>query len=249
MPGNHLTTVFWGLQDSGKFIGGLQQAVAQIKGQSGIYTGDQLFTFHRNLSFLEDAPFMEAYNNNTEDAVEQAILWRTATLVWAARSGLKLEGDFVEGGCYKGTSARIIADTLNFASLNRQYYLYDLFMHDASMPHHSLPEHGSQLYQNVVNRFKNFPNAKIIQGGLPDILATHAPEKIAFMHLDLNNAQAEVGALEVLFDRMVPGAVLILDDYGWEGYRNQKIEEDKFFSARGYQVLEMPTGQGMVIKH
>ena len=97
-------------------------------------------------------------------------------------------------------------------------------------------------------RFSGFDNVTVTQGRVPEILAEVAPQKIAFMHLDMNNADAEVGALEVLFDRMVPGAVLILDDYGWLAYRAQKLAEDPWFAKYGYRVLEMPTGQGMLIK-
>jgi len=68
------------------------------------------------------------------------------------------------------------------------------------------------------------------------------------MHLDLNNADAEIGALKLLFERMVPGAVLVLDDYGWLAYRAQKLAEDPWFAQRGYRVLELPTGQGLLIK-
>ena len=46
----------------------------------------------------------------------------------------------------------------------------------------------------------------------------------------------------------MPGAVVILDDYGWAGCLAQKRAEDTFLAERGYQVLELPTGQGMVIK-
>ena len=59
---------------------------------------------------------------------------------------------------------------------------------------------------------------------------------------------AEIGALELLFDRLVPGAVVVLDDYGWIAYREQKAAEDPFFLARGYRVMELPTGQGLLIK-
>jgi hypothetical protein len=104
------------------------------------------------------------------------------------------------------------------------------------------------LYADVKARFADTPNVTITQGKVPDVLAEVAPEKIAFMHLDLNNADAEIGALEVLFERMVPGAILVLDDYGWMGYRNQKLAEDPWFAKRGYRILEMPTGQGLVIK-
>ncbi len=50
--GNHLTGQFWGFADSQEFVNGIQQAVNQISGQDGIYAGDNLFTYHKNLSFL-----------------------------------------------------------------------------------------------------------------------------------------------------------------------------------------------------
>lgn len=248
MSKNHLTNLFWGLSNNAEFTKGIQHAINHIQGQVGIYTGDNLFTFNRNLSFLEDAAFMKAVQTNVTTDVEQAIVWRTSILLWGVRNGLKLQGDFVEGGCYKGTSVRIICDTIDFANVDKRYFLYDLFEHDASMQHHAMPEHSNQLFRSVVEKFADTPNVIVTQGKVPEVLAQIAPEKIAFMHLDMNNAAAEVGALEVLFDRMVPGALLVLDDYGWSVYREQKLAEDPWLAARGYQVMELPTGQGLVIK-
>ncbi len=65
---------------------------------------------------------------------------------------------------------------------------------------------------------------------------------------DLNNAPAEIGALDRLFDRVSPGGIVLFDDYGWLAYRAQKDAEDPWLAARGYQVLELPTGQGLVFK-
>lgn len=47
---------------------------------------------------------------------------------------------------------------------------------------------------------------------------------------------------------MVPGGLIVLDDYGWLGYRAQKEAEDAFFAERSYMVLELPTGQGLIVK-
>ena len=58
----------------------------------------------------------------------------------------------------------------------------------------------------------------------------------------------QIGALEVLFERLSPGGILILDDYGWRAYRQQKLAEDPWFEARGYRVVPLPTGQGMLAK-
>ena len=246
---NHLRTIFYGLADNNAFIDGIQKAINSIKGVHGTYAGDNLFTYHRNLGFLDDEPFMTAFNLHAQTEVEKAVLWRMSVVLWGVRNGLRLEGDFVECACYKGTTARIVCDAVDFKSrTDRKYYLYDLFDHDPSMPHHSMPEHGGRLYESVRSRFAADGNVTVTQGRVPDVLQDVSPGKIAFMHLDLNNADAEIGALEILFDRMVPGAVLVLDDYGWLGYRAQKQVEDPWFEERGYRVLELPTGQGLVIK-
>lgn len=216
----------------------------------GVYAGDNFFVMGRNLSFLEDTAFIQAFSRNAKTEVERAVLWRTAVILWGVRNALHLEGDLVECACYKGTTAKIICDTVNFDQYSqKKYYLYDLFEHNDTTPHSELTEHGEDLADKVREKFKHYDNVIVTQGRVPDVLADVAPDKIAFMHLDLNHAQAELGALECLFERMTPGAILILDDYGWLDYREQKLIEDPWFQQHGYHVLELPTGQGMVIKH
>jgi hypothetical protein len=250
---NYITRIFHGTIDQLEFIGGLQQAVNQIK-PMGIFLGDNLFTFGKNLSFLFDISFMNAFEKNIQNKspqlheVSQSIIWRTHVLSWAASGCLNLEGDFIECACYTGTSAKIICDYLDFNKTDKHYYLYDLFEHEEGMDHHALLEHGSSLYEQVKQKFVEYPNVHVIRGSVPEILHTDAPEKIAFMHLDINSVAAEMGALELLFDRIVPGGILVLDDYGWLAYLPQQQAEIKFFAERGYRVLELPTGQGMVIK-
>lgn len=246
---NHLTAEFFGLIDHNEFVAGIQQSVNNVISKNGIYTGDNLFTYDRNLSFLEDAPFMCAFHEHATTAIEKAVLWRMATILWGVRNGLRLEGDFVECACYKGITARIVCDTVDFSAYkDRHYYLYDLFDCNPDQPHHTMPEHSKQLFDSVKKRFSSFDNVTVTQGKVPEVLAKVAPEKIAFMHLDMNNADAEIGALEVLFERMVPGGILVLDDYGWIGYRKQKLAEDPWFAKYGYRVLELPTGQGLLVK-
>lgn len=245
---NHLSTTYWGTKNYSEFVAGIQQCINNLEPQTGIYTGDNLFTYQRNLSFLTDEPLMSAWMRNADNNVEHAILWRTAILLGAARNGLKLEGDFVECGCYKGTTVKILCDAVGFSSIPKKYYIYDLFEHDLSMPHHAMAEHGRELYDKVKIRFQDMDNVIVSKGKIPDILHETAPAKISFMHIDMNNAEAEIGALELLWDRMVAGAVLILDDYGWIAYKNQKIAEDAWFQKRGFHIMELPTGQGMLIK-
>lgn len=245
---NLLSTTFFGVKNP-EFIQAIQQAINNTA-PDGIYAGDNIFTIGRNLGFLENKPFVDAWKAHAETHIEQAIVWRIHVLAWAAKNVLSrnIPGDFVECACYKGTSARIICDYVDFKNSGCHYYLYDLFEHDESMAHHTMPEHGTTLFDQVKARFSAFPNVTVTKGFVPEVLDEISPSVISFLHIDLNNAPAEIGALERLFDRLSPGGILVLDDYGWRAYRSQKLAEDPWLAERGYEVLELPTGQGLVFK-
>jgi predicted O-methyltransferase YrrM len=104
------------------------------------------------------------------------------------------------------------------------------------------------LADKVRARFQPWQNVLVTQGKVPEVLAEVAPDQIAFLHIDMNNAEAERGALERLFDRVSTGGIIVLDDYGWNGYRAQKDSADEFMRSRDLSILELPTGQGLVVK-
>jgi hypothetical protein len=244
---NHLVGVFHNVKSVEGFSQGIRKAIDEVP-PFGVFAGDNLFTFGRNLSFLDDADFMAGFTKNAANDTEKSIIWRYYVLCWAAKRGLGLEGDFVECGCYKGTTARIIADYLDFGNVDKEYYLYDLFEHTESMEHHSMTGHSSDLHGTVRDRFSDLDNVHVIKGAVPGSFSQGVPEKVSFLHIDMNNVSAEIGALDHLFDKVATGAAIVFDDYGWIGYRQQKEAEDRFLAERGLQILELPTGQGLVIK-
>ena len=217
------------------------------------FAGDMLIALARNMGFMDDARFVAAVEAQQPNAQEASLLWRLHVLCWCARSALRLEGDFVECGVYRGFMTAVAAQYLDFARRARRWHLYDTF---EGIPVEQLdPGHGNPeayrdpgLHRSVVERFAAFPNIEVHRGRVPDVLAGTAPSRIALLHLDMNSSKAEIGALEHLYDRLVPGACVLLDDYGWFYYRDQKLAEDAFFESRGVNVLELPTGQGLVFK-
>jgi O-methyltransferase len=64
----------------------------------------------------------------------------------------------------------------------------------------------------------------------------------------MNSPGPELAALEVLYDQISPGGVIVIDDYGWTIFRKQKEIADNFMPARGQSILELPTGQGLCVK-
>ena len=245
---NFAPGIFYGVRNKPVFTRGFKDMLGNV--QPGIFAADNLITFGRNLTLLRDEPFLAAFNRHAETGPEKAVMWRVYVLCWAAQHGLRREGDFVECGSYKGTSARIVCDYVDFASeTGRRFYLYDLFEHTDDMSHHAMPEHSAGLFAQVTERFRNVPNAVVTQGPVPDSFEKAVPNgPIAFLHIDMNNRDAEIGALERLFDQVVPGGAIVFDDYGWLGYADQQRAEDRFMADRGYKILELPTGQGLLIK-
>ncbi len=239
--------VFWGTTDAQK-VAQHVRAAADLVGP-GVHFADNFFTWGRNNSMLDDEVFFKAWDTNAENDADRAIIWRRYILACAAYHCVQLEGDFVECGAYTAVGVKTVMDYLGGTEFPRNFWLYDLFEHESWMAHHSMPEHGPGLEERVRRKFSEYPQVKIHKGFIPEVFAGQSPASIAYLHIDLNEAPAEIAALDALFDRVVPGGIVILDDYEWAGlYRNQKLAEDPWFEARQYRVFPLPTGQGIVIK-
>jgi predicted O-methyltransferase YrrM len=112
-----------------------------------------------------------------------------------------------------------------------------------------MPLHAdARLFEKVTARFADRDYVIVVRGSVPDTFAAAFPEKIAFAQIDMNNAAAEAAALEAVLPRLASGGVVILDDYGWWVYSKQKQALDPIAERHGMQVLELPTGQGVMIK-
>ncbi|MED5529215.1 MAG: class I SAM-dependent methyltransferase, partial [Pseudomonadota bacterium] len=66
--------------------------------------------------------------------------------------------------------------------------------------------------------------------------------------IDMNHPIAESKALEIILPKLSNGGVIIFDDYGWFTYSAQKSALDPIASTHDLEILELPTGQGLLIK-
>ena len=246
----------------------LNQAIASIAPMHLTMSwGDRLLTIDKTAGFLAEPAFKAAFDtvrgsHQCDQYVgPHTIAWRLNTLCWAARCALKAGGDFVECGVFKGDMAWVVLHTLGPETIPA-FYLYDSFegfsdrysdasdyplsegFFDFANKHYRV----DGMYEYVRDRYAHLANVRVIRGFLPEALDQSCPERIGFLHVDLNSPRAEVAVLERLFDRVVPGGVIVFDDSGWKLFEKQTVAEDEFMRARGYEILELPTGQGMVVK-
>lgn len=233
----------------------LQRALARFRkifGPAPIYADDNVILFWRILSFRRDPRFRRAWLGNASNGQEKSLDLRLNTLTWAADHALGIEGDFVECGVWRGFCSAVVADYVEFATVPKTFYLYDTF---AGIPtemdteRHDNPAFRQPgLYESVVGRFARYPNVRIVKGLVPDSFAQAVPDRIAFLHIDMNSSKSEIAALDVLFERVSRGGVIVFDDYGWTGYQRQHWAEKAYMAARHHRILELPSGQGLLIK-
>jgi hypothetical protein len=220
------------------------------------YNQDGLVTAH-SAAFMDDPRFATAYaaGQSTGSWTFGDLHWRAYVVCWAAARGVDLEGDFVECGVNRGGYALMVIEYVKFAALAKRFYLLDTY--EGLVEGCISPEEQARgvrvgeyepCYEAVLRTFGPYENVQIIKGIVPDTLPQVTSDKVAFLSLDMNTRDPEIAAAEYFWDRLVAGAAIVLDDYGWRKHAEQRLAFDEFAAGRGVQVLALPTGQGLILK-
>jgi hypothetical protein len=168
--------------------------------------------------------------------------WSVHVACWAGENAAKLDGDFIECGVGAGIFSRCIMRYLNFNGTTRAFWLADRWA----------PGPGGtsfiEDFGTVKKLFAPYRNARLIRGLVPDTLPLIEAEKVAYLYLDLNVAAPEIAAAEHFWPRMVPGAMMVLDDFGFIGHEEQRQAFIDFAARHDAPLLYCPTGQGVIVK-
>lgn len=231
----------------------------------GVYAQDGLISVH-NHDFLADPAFRRAYERGLralDGGDDYRWHWRIHVGLWAAASASRLSGDFVECGVNRGFLSSAIMEALDWDRQGRTFWLLDTFSglderfvseqeRRAGTLQRNRDEIASGFYvrgpESVVANFAQWRNVRIVVGAIPDTLPQVTAASIAYLHLDMNCAPPEVAAAEHFWDRLLPGAPVLLDDYAYLGYGAQKAALDAFAARKGVAICSLPTGQGLMLK-
>jgi hypothetical protein len=98
----------------------------------------------------------------------------------------------------------------------------------------------------VTQNFSEWQRVELIQGFLPETLPQGKIEKIAFLHVDLNHAPAEVAVVRALWSSVQRGGIMLLDDYAQVQQQNDAMNE--LAKELSFEILTTASGQGIVVK-
>jgi hypothetical protein len=172
-----------------------------------------------------------------------------------------LDGAFAECGVWRGGSVlAMLLTLLELERADRDVFLYDTFegmtapserdvsSHDPPAletwntarsrgeepwPEYFDPELTGEEAVKRLLASTGYPAERLhlVRGPVEQTLPARAPERLALLRLDTDWYESTKHELEQLYPRLVPGGVLIVDDYGhWQGAREAV---DEYFAAHG----------------
>jgi O-methyltransferase len=173
----------------------------------------------------------------------------------------RVPGDIVECGVWRGGSMMAAALTLlRLGDTERDLYLFDTFSgmaaptaadvrspYDGYSPHRRWRRRrrgrtsdwaaiGAETVRASMEA-TGYPPQRIhlVAGLVEDTLPHRAPQSVALLRLDTDWYESTRHELVHLYPRLVPGGVLIVDDYGH--YEGARLAVDEYFAAREEPVL------------
>jgi O-methyltransferase len=169
------------------------------------------------------------------------------------RACARLGGAMAEAGVFAGASARLICEAKGDAVL----HLFDVFEtlqvppegsgdggRAAELRRHFGTTHGTRAA--VERLLAPYPGVRVHAGVFPDTARGLEAERFSLVHLDLDLEPSTRDALEFFHPRLLPGGIIIADDYNDPGVRGVF---DGYFAGRADTIVALPWGQALVVKH
>lgn len=219
------------------------------------FESDGMATTHYS-PFLDDPAFLAAYDRVADRFTGEPVdvRWRAWLLTRLARESVALGGNLAEFGTYRGACAGLVLAVVPLAA-DQELYLFDTF---EGIPAVSLTDNEQRLgfegrlgdtsVDEVDVFLSRWNHYRLVPGDVMDTVRSTEVGPLCFAHVDLNAAKATVVATEYAYERLLPGGVLLFDDYGWRGYEDQRLLLEAFFDSRDEDLIALPTGQAFLIK-
>jgi O-methyltransferase len=185
------------------------------------------------------------------------LAWRHYIVYWSALSASKAtqsgKKNLVEVGTCDGLTAFFAMSALKNMGSDYKCYMYDAWeaMKADDLLENEKAKSGMYSYLNLETTIENLidfaPMTVFNKGYIPKLFAVASnPDEVIWLHIDLNAASPTRDSLLEFFHRMLPGGIILFDDYASHDHVETKRVVDEFFNGKNVNLLQLPTGQALV---
>ncbi|MFI5181360.1 MAG: TylF/MycF/NovP-related O-methyltransferase [Thermoanaerobaculia bacterium] len=199
--------------------------------------------------WMHDATFQEIYS--IVAPVTFVSIESCHTLWTLGQQVLPLQGDFLECGVYQGGTARLLAELLARKGPGRSLHLFDTFTGMPPSGPHDLHKEGDFHDTSLPRVRQCVGHADLVRyhpGRIPETFSGIGSIRIAFAHVDVDLYQAVRDCCAFIFPRLVPGGVIVFDDYGYATCPGARKAVDEFFAGKTELPLVLQGGQAVVFR-
>lgn len=221
----------------------IARVLANIFG--GHYVGDDYKLWLKDSEFVEKFKKMSPHNLFSME--------RKYTLKELAKLVKNKEGAIAEAGVYVGVSAWFLANELKGADM----YLFDSFeglsspdeMDQSPTGVHQWEESQLSVSEDVAREnLKEFSNIHFMKGWIPSRFQDVEKIKFKLVHIDVDLYQPTYDTLQFFYEKMVSGGVIVMDDYGFENCPGAYAAAQEYMEGKQESIVQLATGQGLIIK-
>lgn len=165
-------------------------------------------------------------------------------------------GDVVELGCHEGQCALLMREILDDHGSEKSLHLYDSFL---GLPNHGPMDDGAVLAPGTLQASQarllaNFMDAglalpEVHAGWFSETLPQQLPEILSFVHIDADLFAPIRECLEAVYTRLAASAIVVVDDYGWDGLPGVAVAVDEFLSGKPERLCPMRLGPSFDATH
>jgi hypothetical protein len=221
------------------------------------------FRCHEQVTWWRDRSWAEPYRRFLQgDAMygrdENRILDRRFFAIQTALSVADLPGSTAECGVRRGTGSALICQALleTYGDSGR-HFAFDSF---EGLPE---PEESDRMasgrhkwkkgklrtaYEVAHELLAEFDFCQVVKGWIPDSLVVAAEHRFRFVHIDVDLHRPTWDSLAFFYPRMEAGGVFLLDDHGFADCPGARKAAESFFADKPERIVEVPTGQALVVK-
>jgi len=204
----------------------------------------------------KDQAFLDCYS-----AIKDFTLvdkYKCFELWWLVEQTQKLEsGAYIEIGVWKGGSGALIAKRMDLCAIKETIYLCDTFKGVVKAgpndPVYKGGEHGDASEDNVIDLISSLKistKIKVLKGVFPESTQHLVePQAFRFCHIDVDVYNSAKDIVDWIFDKLVPGGVIVFDDYGH--YSSEGIAayvESQKAQRKDLMVIHNLNGHALFIK-
>jgi O-methyltransferase len=164
---------------------------------------------------------------------------RACSLVYHLLQSEALNGDIVEFGTYKGTTAMLMTSLSN-----KKIWLYDSF---SGLPEKHALDGFDRSFESgkfavpvniLLDNFKqsSLQEPTVVKKWFNDLTDSDLPKRISFAHLDGDFYESIFKSISLVYPRMSKGGRIIIDDYNYKALPGVKAAVDEFMSDKQERI-------------